>query len=146
MPTQPNLDTDSSAVQKHVEIIQGVTGRMAENSRACKVWSITLVSATLILVARTERPEHALIALIPTVLFLILDSYYLAHERGFRKSYSIFVCKLHGGTLTTADLYKVAPNGSVPRHLIASLKSFSIWPFYATLLGMILFIWWVVNR
>ena len=145
MAKQPNLDPDSSAVQKHVEIIQSVIARMADNSRACKVWSTTLVSATLILVARTERPEHAFIALVPTVLFLILDSYYLTLERGFRKSYSMFVCKLHGGTLTTSDLYKVAPS-SVPRHLMASLKSFSIWPFYATLLGMILFIWWVINR
>ncbi len=146
MPTQPNFDPESPAVQKHIEIIQNTITRMAENSRTCKVWSITLVSATLVLVARTEKPEHALIALVPTVLFLILDSYYLAIERGFRKSYSVFVCKLRGGTLTCSDLYTVTPNGSVPKHMAASLGSFSIWMFYSTLLVMILFIWWVVNR
>ena len=54
---------------------------MAENSRSCKVWCVTLVSAVLVLVARTEKPEYALIALIPAVLFLILDTYYLALER-----------------------------------------------------------------
>ena len=59
---------------------------MAENSRSCKVWCVTLVAAVLVLVARTNDPQHALIALIPTLLFLVLDSYYLALERAFIKS------------------------------------------------------------
>ena len=52
---------ETFAVQKHLEIMQGVIQRMAENSRSCKVWCITLVSAVLILVARTGEPNHALI-------------------------------------------------------------------------------------
>ena len=126
--------------------MQGVITRMAENSRSCKVWCVTLVSAVLVLVARTEKPEHTFIALVPAALLLLLDTYYLARERTFRKSYSMFVAKLHGDNLTPPDLYKVAPTGSVARHFMASLKSFSIWPFYPTLLGMILFVWWIVNR
>ena len=49
------LNHESSAVQKHLEIMQGVINRMAENSRSCKVWCVTLVAATLVLVARTGR-------------------------------------------------------------------------------------------
>ncbi len=126
--------------------MQSVITRMAENSRSCKLWCVTLVSAVLVLVARTEKPEYALITLIPASLFLILDTYYLALERAFRESYNGFVRKVSEGTLTAADLYRVAPSGSVPRYFIACLKSFSIWPFYPTLIVMILIVWWVLGR
>ena len=146
MPDQPDLGPESSAVQKHLEITQGVITRMAENSRSCKLWCVTLVSAVLVLVARTENPEYALIALIPAILFLILDTYYLALERGLRDSYDTFVQKLNKDNLTSTDLYRVAPSGSVPGHFIASLGSFAIWPFYPTLLVMIPLVWWMVSR
>ena len=35
--------------------------------------------------------------LLPTVVLLLLDSYYLALERAFRNSYNGFVSRLHGG-------------------------------------------------
>ena len=144
MPDQPDLGPESSAVQKHLEITQGVITRMAENSRSCKLWCVTLVSAVLVLVARTENPEYALIALIPAILFLILDTYYLVLERGFRDSYDAFVRKLHQEGLTLSDLYPVAPSGSSLGRFTASLVSFSIWPFYPTLVLMILLVWWLV--
>ena len=144
MAQEPALNHNSAAVQKHLEMVQGVITRMAENSRACKLWCVTLVSAVLVLVARTEKPEYALIALIPAVLFLVLDTYYLALERAFRESYDAFVRKLHEGVLTSADPYRVAPSGSVMGHFVASLRSFSIWPFYPTLVLMIILGWWLV--
>ena len=92
MANNSNLDVESSAVQKHLEIMQGVIQRMAENSRSCKVWCVTLVSAILVLVARTGKADHALIALAPTVLFYVLDAYYLGLERRFRNSYERLCC------------------------------------------------------
>ena len=144
MAQEPALNHNSAAVQKHLEMVQGVITRMAENSRSCKLWCVTLVSAVLVLVARTEKPDYALIALIPAVLFLVLDTYYLALERAFRESYDAFVRKLHEGVLTSEDPYRVAPSGSVPGHFVASLKSFSIWPFYPTLVLMIILGWSLV--
>ena len=144
MAQEPALNHNSAAVQKHLEMVQGVITRMAENSRSCKLWCVTLVSAVLVLVARTEKPDYALIALIPAVLFLVLDTYYLALERAFRESYDAFVRKLHEGVLTSEDPYRVAPSGSVPGHFVASLKSFSIWPFYPTLVLMIVLGSWLV--
>ena len=88
MTQESVLDPESSAVRTHLNIMQGVIQRMAENSRACKFWCVTIASATLVLVARTERPEYALI---PSALFFILDAYYLALERRFRSSYSTFL-------------------------------------------------------
>ena len=63
MADNSNLGVESSAVQAHLTIMQGVIQRMAENSRSCKVWCVTLVAAIMVLVARTGRAEHTLIAL-----------------------------------------------------------------------------------
>ena len=144
MADKTMLDHDSPAVQKHLEMVQGAIERMAENSRSCKLWCVTLVSAVLVLVAQTEKPSYALIALIPAVLLLILDTYYLALERGFRTSYERFVDKLHLGKSCSSHLYRVAPSGSVVRQFMESLGSFSIWPFYPTLVVLIFLIWWRV--
>ena len=83
MTEKQPLNEESPAVQAHLTIVQGVIQRMAENSRSCKVWCITLVSAVLVLVAQTKEPQYALIALVPAFLFLVLDTYYLALERAF---------------------------------------------------------------
>ena len=146
MAESANYGVESSAVQKHLEIMQSVIQRMAENSRSCKMWCVTLVAATLVLVARTGEPRHALIALIPTLLFLFLDSYYLALERAFIASQNTFVAKLHKGELVLTDVYKVAPAGMgwrlVGRCLLGSV---SILPFYVLVAATVLVSWvWVL--
>lgn len=146
MTQEPALNPESSAVHTHLNIMQGVIQRMAENSRVCKFWCVTIVSATLVLVAPTENPEYVLIAIIPAALFLILDTYYLALERRFRNSYSTFVDKLHRSELASSDLYRVHPSGGVSSTFASSLRSFSIWPFYSPLLVMILFAWYMLSR
>ncbi len=142
MEEHPVLDHDSPAVQKHLEINQSVITRMAENSRSCKVWCVTLVAAILVLVARTGKADHALIALGPTVLFYVLDAYYLSLERDFRRSYSSFVRQLHEGRVAASGLFTIAPVGSIPRGTLwAMFRSFSVPPFYAVVLGTVLLAW-----
>ncbi len=145
MVENQSWDENSSAVQAHLTIMQGVINRMAENSRSCKVWCVTLVAATLVLVARTGEPQHALIALVPTLLFLFLDSYYLALERAFIRSQNAFVAKVHRSELESADLYRVAPMGMgwrlVGRCLLGSV---SIWPFYLLVAVTILLTWLLI--
>lgn len=142
MAEPPKLDHESAAVQKHLEIMQGAIQRMAENSRSCKVWCVTLVAAVLVLVARTGEPRHALIALAPAAFFWILDAYYLSLERGFRDSYSAFVGKLHRAEAEAADLYRIFPVGSaMGRFLWALFRSFSTYPFYLVIAGTILLVW-----
>lgn len=128
---------NSQAVQAHLEITQSVIQRMASNSASSKAWCITLVSAILVIIADKGKPQYTLIAIIPTLLFLILDSYYLALERMFRQSYNVFIEKLHNRTVVASDLYAVSPCGNLFKTFFASLLSFSIWPFYLTLLIMI---------
>ena len=136
---------ESSAVQKHLEIIQGVILRMAENSRYCKVWCVTLVAAILVLVARTGKADHALIALAPTALLYVLDAYYLMLEKRFRNSYNNFVGKVHIGQVTTLHLYTVVPDGSIARVMLwAMFRSFSVLPFYIAVTATVLLAWQVI--
>ena len=146
MTAQSELNHESSAVQKHLEIMQGVINRMAENSHSCKVWCVTLVAATLVLVARTGEPQHALIALVPTLLFLFLDSYYLALERAFIGSQNAFVRKLHRGELEPADVYRVVPTQAWGWRLVGRclFGSVSIWPFYLLVTVTILLTWLLI--
>ena len=143
IPLMP-INAESSAVQAHLTILQGVIQRMAENSRSCKIWSVTLVSAILVLVARTGEPRHALLALAPVMLFLLLDAYYLAQEQAFRKSYDAFVAKLHSGDLAEADLYAVMPVGMGVCLVLACLRSSSVWLFYPALIATIVLAWMLV--
>ena len=137
---------NSGAVQKHLEILQSVITRMAENSRYCKVWCVTLVAASLVLVARTGEPRNALIALVPTVLFYVLDAYYLALERRFRSSYDRFVAKVHTQSVEITDLYVVRPQGPFHNGLFWALfLSFAVLPFYAAITATVVIAWlWVL--
>ena len=142
MGIENEFKENSQAVQAHLGITQSVIQRMGANSASSKAWCITLVSAILVIVADKGKPQYALIAVIPDALFLVLDAYYLALEKMFRQSYNSFIDKLHSGRVVASDLYAVAPSGSLFNVFFASLLSFSIWPFYLTLLVMI----WIAKK
>jgi hypothetical protein len=131
------LNEFSPSVQTHLSIIQSVIQRMATNSTSSKTWCITIVSAILVIVADKGKPDYAWIALIPTTLFMALDAYYLALEKGFRQAYNAFIRKIHDGSITPEDLFSVAPEGRQSSHQIEALKSFSVWGFYLTLIILI---------
>ncbi len=124
-------------MQAHLGILQNVIQRMAANSASCKAWCITVVSAVLVIVADKGKPDFAYIALIPTILFLALDAYYLGLEKAFRSTYNDFVKKLHASQATSDDLFSVAPSGNASAHQVKALASFSVWGFYSTLIILI---------
>ena len=131
---------DSDAVRAHLSILQAVIQRMAGNSASCKTWCITIVAAMLVLVTRTETTNYVPLAVVPALLFLFLDTRYLALERAFRGSYNAFVGKLHKGEVALSDLY-VVKRDRIGWQFAQSLRSFAIWPFYATLVILIWLVW-----
>lgn len=135
------LDESSPSVQTHLGILQDVTARMATNSTSAKAWCITIVSAMLVIVADKDKAEYAFLALIPTFLFVALDAYYLAMEKGFRNAYNEFVKKVHDGTLGVEDLYLVQPKGEASKLQLEALQSFSVWGFYLVLAILIMLAW-----
>jgi len=134
LPTK--LTPDSSSVQTYLNILQNIITRMATNSASCKTWCISLVSAILVVIADKNKPNYAWITLIPIILFFLLDSYYLGQERSFREIYNNFIKDLHSGAITTDKLFVLKPprGMNVVNLLLSSSLSFSVYPFYLTLL------------
>lgn len=77
---------------QHLQFIQDVINRLAQNSFAVKGWSITLSAGifTFLLSQDPTKQVHPiayLIVIIPSVVFWLLDAYYLQQERLFRCLY-----------------------------------------------------------
>ena len=72
---------------KHLEFIQSVVNRLATDSFLLKGWSVTLVAALFVLLARSGRLEFVHVSLVPVVAFWGLDGYFLWQERLFRALY-----------------------------------------------------------
>ena len=103
---------------------------MAENSRSCKLWSITALSAVIFLAARTGVPWYTLIALVPLFLFFLLDVYYLSLERRFRGSYEGTLKKLRDGAYGPEDAYQIAPADFSIGTIMRCLRSPSVYLYY----------------
>lgn len=69
---------------KEVENIQGVINRMDSNSFLIKGWTLTLVVGTLLL---HFKDTQIFIVYIPSLVFWVLDSYFLRQQRLYRKLY-----------------------------------------------------------
>jgi hypothetical protein len=76
--------------EKHLEFIQGAITRMNQNSFQMKGWAITVFAALLALFASTQAQNsvYLFVSIAPTILFWLLDSYYLQQERKFRGIYN----------------------------------------------------------
>jgi len=88
---RPRLERD--ALIKHLELIQGVINRQAQNAFAVKGWSITVAAAILTFLLSQDSTRQLpnsilLVVLLPTLGFWYLDAYYLRQERIFRLLYS----------------------------------------------------------
>ena len=137
MAATDGFSETSEAVQFHLSIMQAVIQRMSGNSASCKAWCITLVAAIFVVVSDKGRPQYTLIAVVPTLLFFVLDSYYLALERSFRNTYEDFVNRLHEGSIVGRDLYYVASPKHRLKGLLSAAVTFSVALFYITVLIMI---------
>lgn len=84
---------------KHLEMIQGVINRLASNSFSIKQWTVMLVSALLVLVARDGSSVPIWVALVPVIAFWGLDGYFLRQERRFRNLY-MDVCETDESEIT----------------------------------------------
>ena len=121
---------------KHLELIQGVINRLATNSFQMKGWSVVLVAAILVLLAREHRLDAAFIALLPIFVFWGLDGYFLWQERLYRALYD------HVRTLEDAQVdfaMNVAPfRTGYRRSWLGTTLSWTLTPFYAVLTSVVI--------
>jgi hypothetical protein len=78
------LDADQV---KHLEFLQGVVSRLANNSFLVKGWALTLTGGLLAFAAGSTSWPIVATALIVLVAFWFLDGYFLHQERLFRTLY-----------------------------------------------------------
>jgi hypothetical protein len=71
----------------HLGFIQGAINRMGNNSFLVKGWTVALVAGLFALAAKDSRAAFVYIAIFPTLVFWILDCFYLREEQLFRKLY-----------------------------------------------------------
>jgi hypothetical protein len=74
--------------EKHLDHIQAVIARHNSNSFMIKGWTITICTAILAIAGTWKEPLLSLIALVPIIVFWVLDSFYLANERCFVSLYN----------------------------------------------------------
>jgi hypothetical protein len=148
---------NSSAVQAHINMLQGIINRMAANSANCKTWAIAILAALLALYANDKIcNSNFWICYIPTGLFFFLDCYYLGLERKFRKKQNLFVNKINKGEDFRKELFTITLEDTTTifkkllTHLMFFLKSlietikgvfsFSTLPFYGFIFGLLYYL------
>lgn len=85
----------SEQKMKHLEFLQNNITRMSQCSFQMKGWMVTIVAAFLALYASSVSSDliygnwfYLLVAIVPTIIFWALDTYYLVQERKFRGIYA----------------------------------------------------------
>ncbi|MDP9418588.1 MAG: hypothetical protein M3P53_00215 [Actinomycetota bacterium] len=73
---------------KHLEFIQSVIARLANNSFLMKGWAITVSGAFFGFAVDRRSWRLAVLGILPVVGFWFLDSYFLWQERLFRRLYN----------------------------------------------------------
>ena len=82
------MDCTEKAVE-NLKITHSVINRLGRNSFLVKSWSMIIIVAAMVLIAKheVENPYFALALILPVMGFWILNGYFLWQERLFRKVY-----------------------------------------------------------
>src|SRR3989339_120796 len=125
--------------RKHLEFIQAIISRMAGNLFFLRGWTITLISALLALFIKGSGSSNVIYFLIVlTLVFWILDGYFLSQERLFRDLYN-HVRKLKEEdidfSMDISEYQKLKKNT-----LIFAMFSTTLLVFYLPLVGIAFFI------
>ena len=83
----PDPDGPDGGWLKHLEFIQAVITRLANDSFLMKGWALTVAGAFYGFAVKGTTWQVAAIGLMPVVVFWGLDAYFLRQERLFRGLY-----------------------------------------------------------
>ena len=132
-PTTRPVPADNAAVIAHIALLQGIINRLAGNSASCKTWCITLVGGLLALYGVLHGRRILVAAVVPVVIFAVLDAAYLAQERLYRKHFDSLAIKLRHERYTAADLYTAQVARITPGPVWGAFWSWSVAPIYGGL-------------
>jgi hypothetical protein len=132
--TQPSL---SDAQIKHLEFVQAVISRLANNSFLMKGWALTVAGLIFGFAVDQESWRIAAAGLLPVVAFWGLDAYFLRQERLFRCLYDAVRRSDPQLELFSMDTRDCA---ATVDSWLASVLSRTLLPFYGVLalVGLVL--------
>lgn len=115
----------------HLTMLQGVIARMGSNSFTLKALSATFGSAAVAVMASVERPSpyYAVAAMIPIVIFWLMDAQYLRYERGYRRLFE----RVRRGEEVEAYSLDAAPFLSEAGPVLRLAFTWSVIWFYAAI-------------
>lgn len=145
-----NVDTKENIIQlkdhpsvvAYLEFLQNVISKMGGNSANIKALIAVVYTIFItILIAIKELKGYWWVGIIIAVVGMIMDSYYLAFERMYRKRYNNFVKKLNDGKLDENDIYNMSPKNTDLKYevfavMLEAVKSFSVIGFYVLFIGI----------
>lgn len=126
------LFMDNSNKIAYLGFIQGVINRMGNNSFLVKGFAITLISA---LVATLD--DKYCFIFIPTIMFWLLDTYYIHQERLFRKLYEKVIDGIEPDNSFSMNTQKYENEVS---GFLNVMMSKTLFPFYGGLIIVLILI------
>lgn len=119
---------------KHLEFLQNIITRMANNSFLLKGWAITLIGVIAGLNKDDMGRKLVLISFFLILTFWILDAYFLGQERYFRARYDE-VRKKEPQEIDFGMGLEAKPTSST--HVIPVMFSFTLALYYIALLVVV---------
>ena len=128
-----------SEVQGFISQLDSIINRMANNSANAKNWLMTLIAAVVAIQWTKGQLDRILWLLVPIVLFMLTDMYYLGMERHFKKLQKGFVDDVREGKDIKKTVYNIPKTSKCEQicNTFCTLDSLSIWPFYLIVIGCI---------
>ena len=134
---------DKEQVIKHLEMVQGVVNRLAHDSFLIKGWSMTILAAGIIFVARSQIQSAYIVLtfIIPVVGFWTLDGYFLWQERLFRKVYD----EVRKQAKTDFEMNPIKHKDKPKCSWIASMFSVTLNVFYGMEILFVLIVFFILK-
>lgn len=133
---------DHSSVVAYLEFLQNVISRMGGNSANIKALIAVVYTIFItILIAVKELKGYWWVGLIIALVGMIMDTYYLAFERMYRKRYNNFVKKLNENQINEKEIYSMNPKNTDLKYevfavMLEAVRSFSVIGFYILFIGI----------
>jgi hypothetical protein len=131
--TSPLWPADNPATTAHINLLQGIITRLANNSASSKTWCLTLVAALLGLAGAAHAPQIVHATLVPIVIFGFVDIMYLATEVAYRNLYTRVVESIRAGAYAKNAVFeaRARPDAAC---VTWAIRSWSIVPYYALII------------
>lgn len=134
-----------SEVQGYISQLDSIINRMGSNSSNAKNWLMTIIAAAIAIQWSGDQLKQVIWLLLPTLLFMLTDMYYLGMERRFKDIQKEFINAVREKTDISNLVYNIPQTSKCEQvcNTLKALDSLSIWPFYSIVIMAIAFIWYL---